>query len=195
MSLAELDALVSEVKKGDTAKYALIVNGLQQPIYRYCCQLLNDRHEAEDAVQDILVKAFQAIHQYESKMNFAAWIYRIAHNHRLNLLRKRRVHMQVMRLFRPNMTAESPEQLMDSRMYNSELQGALLQLTAEERSLLILRVFEEKSYAEISKIMNLSPNALTKRMMRIKKKMQKLIMLKEEMNWSDIKKLQPNSEI
>ncbi|MNN82046.1 Sigma-70, region 4 [compost metagenome] len=51
--------------------------------------------------------------------------------------------------------------------------------------MLILRVFEEKTYAEISEILGVSPNALTKRMNRIKRKVQEAMKLEEEIRWNE----------
>lgn len=196
MEKAQLEELIADIKQGNTARYALIVKMFQQPLYRYCYRLLANRQDAEDAVQDILVKAFQSIRQYESKVHFSAWIYRIAYNYCMNLLRKRRIHKQVLRLIQSKEAGVSPEQEIDDKLHHSEWFKALMHLTIEERNLIVLRVFEEKTYAEISKILRVSPNALTKRMLRIKKKMQKTkLMMEEEMNWNDTKKIVPNSEI
>jgi RNA polymerase sigma factor (sigma-70 family) len=181
----ELEELIVRIQKGDTEKYALIVKAFQQSIYRYCYRMLENTQDAEDAVQDILVKGYQSIHRYTPKVNFSAWLYRIAYNHCLNLLRRRRLHKQVMRIFRPEFIAASPEQELDARLYNPSLSVALSRLSLEERNMLILRVFEEKTYAEISDILGVSPNALTKRMNRIKLKVQEAMKSEEEITWDE----------
>ncbi|WP_340006299.1 sigma factor [Paenibacillus sp. FSL K6-0276] len=56
-----------------------------------------------------MVKGYQSIHHYKPKVHFSAWLYRIAYNHCLNLLRKRRLQKQVMRIFRPEVMSASPE--------------------------------------------------------------------------------------
>lgn len=181
----ELETLVTTIQEGNTGQYALIVKAFQQPIYRYCYRLLANRQDAEDAVQDILVKAYQSLHQYKRSVHFSAWLYRIAYHHCLNLLRKRRVHKHVMRIIRPETVSASPEQELDNQLYKPSLVAALSGLSLDERNLLILRVFEEKTYAEISEILKISPNALTKRMNRIKQKVQKAMISEEEIIWNE----------
>lgn len=181
----ELEELIVSIQKGNTEQYALIVRAFQKPIYRYCYRLLENKQDAEDAVQDILVKGYQSIHQYKPKVHFSAWIYRIAYNHCLNLLRKRRLQKQVMRIFRPEVMSASPEQELDDRLYKPSLSAALSRLSLELRNMLILRVFEEKTYIEISEILGVRPNALTKRMNRIKLKVQEAMKLEEEITWNE----------
>lgn len=87
----ELEELIISIQKGNIERYAFIVRAFQTPIYRYCYRLLENKQDAEDAVQDVLVKGYQSIHQYKSQMHFSAWLYRIAYHHCLNLLRRRRL--------------------------------------------------------------------------------------------------------
>ncbi len=71
----ELEIWIDAVRQGETEKYELIVRAFQQPIFRYCYRLFANRQDAEDAVQDILVKAFQSLDQYRSTGSFQAWLY------------------------------------------------------------------------------------------------------------------------
>jgi len=187
MNAQELEMLVAAVKQGDTEKYELIVRAFQQPIFRYCYRLFANRQDAEDAVQDILVKAYQSLRQYGRGENFSAWLYRMAHRHCLNVLRRRRLHSKVMRFFRPETTSAGPEQELDDRLYPPSLESALALLSPQERSLLVMRAFEEKSYAEMGEILQISPNALVKRMQRIKQKVQLSMNAEEEIEWNDSK--------
>jgi len=194
MDKNELDVLIASIQQGNTMQYSRIVAAFQQPVFRYCYRLLTNRQDAEDAVQDILVKAYRYIHQYKRAENFSAWLYRIACNHCLNLLRKRRVHAQVMRLIRSDARAAGPEQELDDRLYEPALEAALSKLSLAERNILILRVFEEKSYAEMGEILKIKPNALVKRMQRIKLKVRKAMNTEEEIDWRE-RKLPMNTEI
>lgn len=190
----ELEELIVAIKNGHTRQYAVVVRAFQQPIFRYCYRLLANKQDAEDAVQDILVKAYQSLHRYKRAENFSAWLYRIAYHHCLNLLRKRRIQNHVMRFIRREMVSDGPEQELDRRLYQPALAAALSQLSLEERNILVLRVFEEQSYAEMSEILKISPNALVKRMKRIKQKVQKAMESEEEINWNE-QKLPLNTKI
>ncbi len=185
MDSEELETLVGSIQQGNTNEYEAIVRIFQQPIFRYCYRMLNNRQDAEDAVQDILVKAYQSLHQYKRADRFSAWLYRIAYHHCLNLVRRRRIHHKVMTIVRPETTATSPEQKLDNALYKPSLEAALSRLSLEERNLLILRVFEEKTFAEIGTILKVSPNALVKRMKRIQQKVRKSMKSKEEIVWNE----------
>ncbi|MEC0333182.1 RNA polymerase sigma factor [Paenibacillus macerans] len=164
-----------EVKAGEINKYVHIVEAFQTPMYRYRSRMLGNRQEAEDAVQDILVKAFEKIDMYEPTDSFSSWLYRIAHYHCLNLLRKRGVQRKFQRWFLQDTVAESAEQTITSRLFGEPLSSAITSLSAEERSLLILRVLEEKSFAEIGEISGKSAEAVKKKYGRLKLKLQKLM--------------------
>ncbi|MEC0172419.1 RNA polymerase sigma factor [Paenibacillus graminis] len=181
----EVEAVIIRVQKGETEQYRWIVAAFQQPVYRYCCRLLGNRQDAEDAVQDILVKAYQSLRRYKPTVGFSAWLYRIAWNHCLNLLRRQRLQTRIMRFFRPEAVSAGPEQLMDKRLYSPALSAALAQLSLEERNILVLRVFEELTFQEMGEILNSSPNALHKRMERIKQKVRASMEAEEGISWDE----------
>lgn len=183
--MKQVEAVVEQVQKGDREQYACIVDYFQQPIYRYCCRLLGNRQDAEDAVQDILVKAYQSIRGYKPEVSFSAWLYRIAGNHCLNLLRRRRLQGHILRIFRPDTAAASAEQQLEARLFSPALESALLQLSLEERNILVLRVFEELTFQEMGHILNSSPNALHKRMERIKRKVREFMQTEEGISWNE----------
>lgn len=162
----EIEQIVVRVQGGEVESYALIVEAYQKPIYRYCCRLLGSRMEAEDAVQDILVKAYQHIGSYQKVASFSSWLYKIAYHHCLNLIRKRQRHLNMLSLFQPDPPAESPEQLMDRYIFSEPLARALQKLNTEERNLLVLRIFEEQSFPEMAEILEKNTDAVKKKYRR-----------------------------
>lgn len=179
---SELDSTeeyVSRVKAGDRDAFQPIVEMYQQQIYVYCRRMLGCKQDAQDAVQDILFKAYRKLDLYESRATFSSWLYKIAYHHCLNLLRKRRVRDRVYRLFKPATFTESAEQKLDRHLFSPSLEYALSRLSADDRSILILRVFEEKPFAEIADILGKSTDAVKKKYMRLKQKVIRLIVEKE----------------
>ncbi|NQX46756.1 RNA polymerase sigma factor [Paenibacillus tritici] len=180
----QVEAIIIRVQQGERECYSRIVDVYQQPIYRYCCRMLGNKQDAEDAVQDVLVKAYQSIGRYKPTVSFSAWLYRIAGNHCLNLLRQQRRQGYFLRLFRPDTAVAGPEEELVERLYSPALEAALGRLSLEERNLLVLRVFEEQSFPEISAILNISSNALHKRMERIKRKVREIMQAEEGISWT-----------
>lgn len=164
--MEEIEQTVVRVQTGDVESFTFIVEAYQKPIYRYCCRLLGSRTEAEDAVQDILVKAYQNIGMYRPMASFSSWLYKIAYHHCLSLIRKRQSWRRVMTRFQPDPPAESPEQMMDRYIFDEPLAVALSYLNAEERNLLVLRIFEEQSFSEIAIIMGKNTDAVKKKYRR-----------------------------
>ena len=178
-----IEAWICKVQAGEISWFACVIEEVQQPIYRYCWRLLGNRQDAEDATQDILLKAYQSIRRYKPDTSFRSWLYRIASNHCMNILRRRSLQGRVLRFFNPAAVAMSPEQHLDERLYSYPLNEALQQLSPDERNLLVLRIYEERTYIEIGEILNISPNALHKRMEKIKHKIRKTITAKEAITW------------
>lgn len=181
----QIEAIINQVQKGDKEQFVAIIETFQQPIYRYCCHMLRNKQDAEDAVQDVFVKAYQSIARYKPEASFSAWLYRIACNHCLNLIRRRKMQNHVMRFFNLEASAASPEQELDDRLYSYSLTQALEKLSLEERNILVLRVFEEMTFVEMSQVLGSSPNALHKRMDRIKTKVQEAMIKEGEISCNE----------
>lgn len=175
------------MQKGDSSYYVEVVQKYQQAIYRYCLRLLGNQQDAEDAAQDIFIKAFESIMQYKNTVSFSSWLYKIAYRHCLNLLRKRKYQLRLLlRLFTPEVKAESPEQTIDNRLFSPQLMYALTALSPEDRSMLILRIFEERTFEELGEIMGCKPEAAKKRVSRMKEKVRKkMAEWQEELKWDE----------
>jgi RNA polymerase sigma-70 factor (ECF subfamily) len=83
-------------------------------------------------------------------------------------------------LLSQDQSMNSPAEMLEQRLFNEPLSRALEKLNVAERNLLVLRVFEEKSFAEIGEILNKSPEAVKKKFARTKIKIQKMMNSTEE---------------
>lgn len=180
--MESIEEWVEKVQGGDTEAYQPIVEALQSPIYAYCCRILGNRQEAEDAAQDILFKSYKRIIDYRPTVSFSAWVYKIAYRHCLNLLRRRSLHRSLQHLFLSS-TSYSAEQTLEEKMFEEPLAGVIERLTSEERNLLVLRVLEDKSFAEIAVILGKSQEAAKKKFSRLRSKIRNQM---EESEVSDL---------
>ena len=73
--------LVRRAQQGDRAAQAALVEAYWDRLYRWLYQLTRDRHAAEDLAQETFLKALSNLGWFEPGTNFAAWLFRIAHNH------------------------------------------------------------------------------------------------------------------
>ena len=83
--------LLARVAAGDGDAYLPLVERHQERLLRLCERLLGEREEARDAVQEVFLKAFRHAASAEPRGQLFTWLYRIAVNHCLNRLRRRRI--------------------------------------------------------------------------------------------------------
>ena len=83
--------LLSRIAAGEEELFAEIVERHQERLLRLCHRLLGSREEAEDACQTVFIKAFRSAGTLQRRGRLYTWLYRVATNHCLNQLRRRRV--------------------------------------------------------------------------------------------------------
>lgn len=87
----ELEAqLIEKAKKGDRAAFGQLIRVHQRRLYGCAIQMLGDRGEAEDAVQETFLRAYRAIDRFDGRAELSTWLYRICINVSLNTIRRRR---------------------------------------------------------------------------------------------------------
>lgn len=172
----ETELKVKQVQAGEPAAYEYIVRKFQKQLFVYCWRMLGNDQEAEDAVQDILVRAFEQIGKYKPVTGFSAWLYKMAYHYCLNLIRRRNFMTRLGRGFYERTAySENPAALAERHLFSEPLSRALRHLNAEERNVLVLRIFEEKSFEEIGRITGKSEAAVKKRYSRIKMKLKTIM--------------------
>jgi len=151
------------------------VTAYHERIYKYCCYMLRHPQEAEDAVQEVFLRAWRSSEgKAEEPRSVQAWLYRIAHNHCLNRLKRRR--LLVWLPFRPEWPERSAEPAATQAAASiDELLGRLAPL---DRSIVLLRLAEERPYEEIGAAVGLTPGAVRKRFERARKRLQASIQRK-----------------
>jgi RNA polymerase sigma factor (sigma-70 family) len=84
------DQLTRRAVSGDRRAFTAIFRRYQEPLYRYCLAILGDREDAEDALQSTMVKVLRALPGERRRIELRPWLYRIAHNEAIELIRRRR---------------------------------------------------------------------------------------------------------
>src|SRR5918999_1673883 len=84
------DQLAAEAARGDDKAFALLFERLQDPLYRYCMSILGNPEEARDALQNAMLKAYRALRGETREIAVRPWLYRIARNESVTMLRGRR---------------------------------------------------------------------------------------------------------
>jgi RNA polymerase sigma factor (sigma-70 family) len=138
------DRLVDLVRAGSEPAFDAIVSRYRGPLLRYCGALLG-AGRAEDAVQQALVNAYNAMHRDDKKLILKPWLYRIAHNASLNFLRAGGPQHEP--LEDEHATFEQPHEVHERL---AEVLAAVQTLPVRQRDAIVLREVEGRSYEEIA---------------------------------------------
>jgi RNA polymerase sigma-70 factor (ECF subfamily) len=169
--LLSIEAAVQGVKNGEAELYEVIVKSFQQQLFHYCYHMLGNVQEAEDAVQDAFLKAFEKIGTYGSSVSFSAWLYKITYHHCINIIRRKRLISFIPFIDEAGMGAAGIETALEENELGRALAKALKKLPPADKSVLLLRTLEEKTFEEISVILGVKPAAARKKYERGKKKL------------------------
>ena len=170
------EELVELVRTKDQELYAEIVKRYQDKLLRYVLYLIKNRQKAEDAVQNAFIKAFINLMGFSTKKKFSSWIYRIAHNEAINIIKKHRKEILL------DKDGWDRHQLLEDRHIHKrvsdretkeQVKKYLSILPLKYRESITLFYLEEKSYKEISDILRISVGGVGARINRAKKIIQK----------------------
>ncbi|MFF2479808.1 RNA polymerase sigma factor [Paenibacillus sp. NPDC058071] len=163
---ADIEQWIQLIKEGNKDAYRHVIEIYQLPLFRYVYNLLRNREEAEDAVQDVFLQVFKNMDKYVRQISFTAWLYKIAYHHCLNLIRKRKGLLSRLHLFQ----REAVTTDYDSSLRVDEL---LRGLSLEERQIMLLRVVEELPFEEIATILECKAATVRKRFERTRDKVKR----------------------
>jgi RNA polymerase sigma-70 factor (ECF subfamily) len=148
---------------GDKAAFARLVEKHKQSVHGLCFRLLGGAEEARDAAQESFVRAYTGIRDFDARQPFAAWVLRIARNHCIDLLRRRRPMLALASEGRgeegegsgvapelPDHFAISGEQRVQEEEAQRDLDRAVAALPPRYREVIALFHIQHRSYAEIA---------------------------------------------
>jgi RNA polymerase sigma-70 factor (ECF subfamily) len=174
-SLPDEKHLIDLSRKGDKEAYRRLVEAYQDRLFGLVFSLVPNREQSEDLTQEIFVKAYFALASFEGQSAFYTWIYRIASNHCLDHLRKRRP--QQISIDRPiendseitfEDTLEAPASDNPEAPIQSSMEAAALlnALDPEQKLILSLRELEGYSYEDLAEMLKCPLNTVKSRLNR-----------------------------
>ena len=167
--------LVARVADGEIDAFEPLVACHQERLLRVCERLLGDREAARDATQEVFLKAFRKAGALEPQGRFFTWLYRVAVNHCLNRLRRRRLVRFVSFAgereegggpAEPPAPGADPEQALAARRRWQATRRALGRLPETQRAVLVLARFEGLSYRQIAAALEITEAAVESRLFR-----------------------------
>lgn len=151
------DRLAQRAVKGDKRAFTAIFDRYHQSLYRYCLAVVGNSQDAEDALQNTMIKVLRALPGEERHIKLKPWLYRIAHNESIELLRRRRETRQL----DPEL-ATAGSGLAEEAATRERLRGLISdldELPERQRGVLVMRELGGLDFAEIGAALGTSPAA------------------------------------
>ncbi len=166
--------LIAQAQAGDHRAFAALVRQYQDRVFRFILRLTGVRDEAMDLTQETFMKAHQALPGWRPQAQFRTWLFSIAHNAALDVLRRRQriEFVSVSDLADAGMDhdlpdpARQPDQRLADRQSIELLERTLQELPAEHREILLLRELEDMSYSEIAATLGIAAGTVKSRLAR-----------------------------
>ncbi|MCX7909118.1 MAG: RNA polymerase sigma factor [Ignavibacteria bacterium] len=158
-----------DFRRGSAEAFHILYSHYSQKVYRFCLRMLGSKEKAEDAFQETFIKVFENAKSFRSD-NFGPWLFTIARHVCLNMIRLEKPYQEV-----------NDNSLKLSYVNNSDfglkdfVQRAIMQLPISLREALLLREYEEYSYEEIARILDIGISLAKIRVHRARLLLKKLL--------------------
>ncbi len=155
------------VRNGETEAFSEIVEHYQNPIGRYLYQMTGDYELAKDLLQDTFIKAYQGILKTDADLSFKAWLYKIATNTALQYHRRRK-KISFIPLLDDSVDLHSSISENSGNHFEEKLAIAevMQKIPQEQRVCMMLHFVEGFKYGEIASVLDISEEAVRKRVAR-----------------------------
>jgi len=155
--------------KGREGAFRELLTRYERPVFSLIYRMVRDRTLAEDLAQEAFIRAFNAIGSYNTSYKFSNWIFKIANNHTIDHLRKRKLDTVSIH-GSPHATSqdelnqtrlviessdENPYEHLEHKELGGQIEEAIGELREEYRTVILLRHVEGYAYDEIAEIMGL----------------------------------------
>jgi RNA polymerase sigma-70 factor (ECF subfamily) len=170
------ETLVERCREGDRSAFAVLVGRYHRPIYNAAYRVLGNAEDASDITQVVFMRVTERLDDFDSRYKFFSWIYRIAVNESLNMLRrgKREEQLDDDADFAGS-PHDDPESRLGAVQVSAQLRAALLRLPTAARMVISLRHFSDCSYEEIGQILDIDEKTVKSRLYEARQRLRELL--------------------
>ena len=183
MELTDL-AFVAKARGGDTDAFRVLVERHSRPLFRLAFRMTGNQQDAEDVVQDSFLRAYRQLGKFDERASFGTWLYRIAVNCSLDLVRSRKRRSEHMAPVDSEMEDPvlslpaldpTPDRLAMSGEVRERVAEAMNELSASERTAFVLRHFEGMCIEDVSQVLGCQPGAAKHSVFRAVQKLRRAL--------------------
>lgn len=175
--------LMLRLKDGDENAFGEIFNKYKKEVINTVYRIIGNSNDAEDLSQEIFLRIYNARKRYQPTASFKAYLHRITINVCLSYLRRKKI-LQFISLDKflkeksdtiPDIDKSNPEDIYLEKELSNKVRKAILQLTTNQRTALVLRTYNDLSYEEISGTLNITPPAVKSLIFRARENLKEIL--------------------
>ena len=178
------ETAVARVRAGDTDAFRVLVERHSRSLFCLAFRMTGNEQDAEDVVQDTLLRAYRKIGMFDDRASFRTWLYRIAVNCSLDLVRLRKRRAEQSGPADPEMddpiqslpaSGPTPDRVAMSEQARRRIAEAMEELSAAERTAFVLRHYDGMCIDDISRVVGCQPGAVRHRVFRAVQKLRRVL--------------------
>jgi RNA polymerase sigma-70 factor (ECF subfamily) len=156
-------ARVRECLAGNPQAFNALVEQYEKPVYNVALRMLRNPEDARDIAQTVFMKAYQNLSSYDPQYKFYSWIYRMAINESLNILRVRgRDSGPVDERLAED--GAGPSELLAGEQRRDVVLAAVDRLKPEHRAVIVLKYFVDRNYEDMGEILGIDAKTVKSRL-------------------------------
>lgn len=176
MDREEDHILVRQCLQGNQKAFEEIVERYHKIIFNVGLRVLNDVEDAADVTQTVFLKAYENLSKFNERYKFFSWLYKIAVNESLNLLKQRKQTQGIDSGIVSS--GKNPEEIYRDVELSEKIQDAIMKIGLDNRIVIVLRHFQDLSYEEIGYILEIPVKTVKSRLFTARNLL-KNVLLKE----------------
>ncbi|MBN2103332.1 sigma-70 family RNA polymerase sigma factor [bacterium] len=176
---------IHKARAGDSAAFGRLVTAYQDAILYLIYDFVGNYEDAKDLAQDVFIKAFQRLDQFEGRSKFSTWLYRIAVNRALDF--KRQHYRETIedfdspdaarRYFADEQPIQSVERTLEQQEVRNQIEACLARVSEHQKTAVVLKYFHHQTTEEVAEIMNCSTTTVRTHLFRAIQYMRKNLII------------------
>ena len=175
---------IARARGGDSEAFGVLVESHSRSVFKLAYRMTGNEQDAEDVVQESFLRAYRQLGKFDERATFGTWLYRIAMNCSLDLVRSRKRRSEQLAPADPEMDDPvlslpshdpSPDRMAMSSEVREHVAAAMNELSASERTAFVLRHFEGMCIEDVSRVLGCQPGAAKHSVFRAVQKLRRAL--------------------